>query len=218
MNGRSRLKRDALADAHVAIHNRRMRVALLARLALIAGLTGAQACAAADITVYRCVDAKGHVSLQDDPCPPGSQQTARDMQRPQDAPPALLARHPIPEARPEPVAESTTPRVTLPPPALYRCTSYDGIVRDSEVYDPNPRCEPLALYYPDPKHLTARQAGACRWVQDSCVRLSDAAACARYEAKRREADEAARFAFSDTMAYHKSELERLTQIVDDSCQ
>lgn len=191
---------------------------MLACIALVSGLAGAGACAADDdITVYRCVDGKGHVSLQDDPCPPGSQQTARDMLRPKDAPPALLVRPLVAEAKPVPKPEPT-PRVQVPPPPLYRCTSYDGIVRDSEVYDPNPRCEPLALYFPDAKHLTAQQAGACRWVQDSCVRLSDSAACARYEAKRRDADEAARFAFSDTMAYHRSELERLTQIVEDSCQ
>jgi hypothetical protein len=100
---------------------------------------------------------------------------------------------------------------------MYRCTSYDGIERFSESYDPNPRCEPLVLYYPYPNQLTPAQALSCRWVQDSCVRLSDEAACARWKTMKKEAASALLASFSDTKAYRKSELARLTQIVEESC-
>ena len=100
---------------------------------------------------------------------------------------------------------------------MYRCTSYDGIERYSEQYDPNPRCEPYVLYYPYPNLLTPAQALTCRWVEDSCVRLSDSAACARWKVMRKDAVSALQRSFSDTAVYRKSELERLTQIVEDSC-
>lgn len=168
------------------------------------------------VVVHRCVDAKGRVSLQDDPCPKGSQQSTREMQRPVDAPARAPAAPAPPASAPAPVVLER-PRPLIEPPPMYLCTSYDGIVRESEVYDPNPRCEPLALYYPN-GYLTPQQAGACRWVQDSCVRLSDAAACERFRRKRTEASSAAMHAFSDTAAYRKSEVERLTQIIDESCR
>ena len=100
---------------------------------------------------------------------------------------------------------------------MFVCTTYDGIERYSESYDPNPRCEPLGLYYP-PAYVTPENARMCRWVEDSCVKLSDEAACAVWEQRRKDAESAARRAFSDTAAYRKSELSRITQIVNDSCR
>ncbi len=174
------------------------------------------------VTVHRCVDGKGHVSLQNDPCPPGSRDSVKTMLRPKDAsaspaPPNTEAA----AAKTPPVYESAPPVPNyepFPPPPMYRCTSYDGIERISENYDPNPRCEPLALYFPDAQQLTPELAGTCRWVQDSCVRLSDAAACEVWKTRKKEAASALQHAFSDTAAYRKSELQRITQIVDESCR
>jgi hypothetical protein len=192
----------------------------LPAFALLLALSAGRAPAAEPVTVYRCTDTKGAVSLQDDPCPKGVVQSARQMQRPVDAPTRAAAPTPAkPAPSPAPLPSDVRPDFApLPPPPLYRCTSYDGITRDSEVYDPNPRCEPLALYYPDARYLTPEQAGLCRWVQDSCVRLSDAAACDRFKQKKQETGSAALHAFSDTAAYRKSEVERLTQIIDESCR
>lgn len=193
-----------------------MRVPLACSLAILLLCVGASR--AEQITVYRCVDAKGGISLQDDPCPAGSQQSERSMTRPTDAPPlpATPRAAPEPEAAP-PAAPVDDGPYLIPPPPMYICTSYDGKTRESEVYDPNPRCEPMVLYYPYPHRLTPEQARTCRWVEDSCVRLSDAEACERFQRRQREAVSAARHAFSDTMAYRKSELARLTQIVSESC-
>ena len=171
---------------------------------------------ASTVTVHRCTDARGQVTLQGDPCPPGSREQTREMTRPKDPPQSFL---PAPEILPPPVPQEDhyQPPELIPPPPMYRCTSYDGITRFSESYDPNPRCEPIVLYYPYPNELTPTQKLACRWVEDSCVRLSDQAACARFQAQRVDAKSALLHAFSDTSAYRKSELQRLNQIVEQSC-
>jgi hypothetical protein len=189
---------------------------LLLAFAVVPGSPGPRA--AGDITVYRCVDAKGALSLQDTPCGKGSQQQTREMVRPKDAPPR--PREPEREPEPEPMAPPPAPweYEPGPPPPMYLCTSYDGIVRESEQYDPNPRCEPLGLYYPYPEQLTPQEAGACRWVEDSCVRLSDEETCERFKVKRKKAASDRLHADSSTQAYKESELRRLTQILNDHCR
>lgn len=171
------------------------------------------------LTVHRCVDARGHITLQNDSCPKGSRDTAREMLRPTDPSPRARTPRPVPPhlVEPPPSNDYAPVRELIPPPAMYRCTSYDGIERFSEQYDPNPRCEPIVLYYPYPNYLTPAQALSCRWVEDSCVRLSDRAACERWKSMKVEAISAATRAFSDTAAYRKSELERVRQIVEESC-
>ena len=178
----------------------------------------APAASAQTVVVHRCTDAKGRVTLQDEPCPKDSRSESREMTRPKDPPksrPIPVLAPPIDALPDEPAPMAR--RELIPPPPMYRCTSYDGNERFSESYDPNPRCEPLVLYYPYPNNLTPAQALGCRWVEDSCVRLSDRSACERWRAKKQEATSAVLHAFSDTAAYRKSELERATQIVDESC-
>lgn len=171
----------------------------------------------ATVTVHRCVDAHGQVTLQGDPCPKGSRDEAREMLRPKDPAPRSRLR-----PAPAPVVAMDEPlpplqRELIPPPPMYRCTTYDGDERFSESYDPNPRCEPLVIYYPYPNNLTPAQALSCRWVQDSCVRLTDQASCNRWKSMRKDAVSEAARAFSDTADYRKSELARISQIVEESC-
>ena len=111
------------------------------------------------------------------------------------------------------------PEPSIPPPVLYQCTNYEGKVRDSENYDPNPRCEPLwALGY-DESYLPIEMRGKrCRWIEDSCVRYEGPALCSRWKEKKKQAESDLKYAFSDTMAYRKSELARIAQIVRNSCQ
>ena len=173
---------------------------------------------ATSVQLHRCTDARGKVTWQDDKCPAGSKDELREMARPVDAPtraapaPAPVAMHAPPG--PEPVAPA---RELIPPPAMYVCTTYDGDRRFSENYDPNPRCEPMVIYYPYPNQLTPEQALSCRWVEDSCVRLSDREACAQWRARQKEAFSLAQRAFSDTIQYRRSELARINQILSDSC-
>ena len=166
-----------------------------------------------DITVYRCTDSQGRVMLQDEPCPAGQTQQQRSMVQPKDPPPRPA--RPPPPPTPAPVDALPRPApVYFPPPPLYQCTAYDGQTRYSENYDPNPRCVPLAVLGYDAGAFGA----TCRWVEDSCVRLDDASACEVFKRKLDQAESDALHAFSDTAAYRKSEVQRLTQIVRKSCR
>jgi hypothetical protein len=182
-------------------------------------LVGMAAFAAAeDITVYRCVSAGGAVTLQDEPCPAGAQETTRAMTRPQDPPPrpATTARAPEPDM-PPPDAPPAPYAGPWPPPPMFQCTDYDGDVRFTEEYAPSTRCVPLAvLGYRVPPGSDA--AATCRWVHESCLRLDDDAACERFEAKLEEARSEALHASATTAPYRRSEAERLQRIVDESCR
>ena len=189
----------------------------LAFLALAVGMASSAA-SAPTVTLHRCTDARGKVTWQDDACPKGSQDLVREMVRPVDAP-RRKATKVVAAPAPAPVPEQAPPaqRDWLRPPAMYQCTSYDNIQRYSESYDPNPRCEPLVLYYPYPQQLTQQQALSCRWVEDSCVRLSDAEACGVWRARHKEAISLEQRSFSDTQQYRRSELRRIAGIVAESC-
>ena len=209
----------ALDPAADRTHHSGMRPLVLLLLSFtLAAVPGSPAprAAADGVTVYRCVGAKGVVSLQDKPCQKGTQQTTLQMVRPKDAPPRPVTRR-DPEPLPAPPPEWEYEPLRTPPPPLYLCTSYDGIVRESEVYDPNPRCEPWVLYHPFPHRLSPRQANACRWVRDSCVQLSERETCERFRANRKKAASEALHADSTMQPYRDSELARLTQILRDHC-
>ena len=97
-------------------------------------------CAADEVTVYRCVDAKGQVTLGDVPCAKGSQEQVRAMQRPKDGAPLAVA---LPaEPPPAPVAPPQVVVVRTPQP-MYECITPDGERYTSETGDGNPRWVPL---------------------------------------------------------------------------
>jgi hypothetical protein len=195
-----------------------MRLLILPLLTVVLALAAQRdSRAAGEITVFRCVDAKGAVTLQDKPCPKNSAaSTSRDMVRPKDAPPRPVAA-PREEPVVEPYADEGWTYQPEPPPPMYVCTSYDGIERESEQYDPNPRCEPIVLYHPHPEYLSPEAQRACQWVEDSCVRLSDEQACTRWRAKLKRAKSDALHADSTTQPYKKSEVQRITQILKSHC-
>jgi hypothetical protein len=117
------------------------------------------------VQLHRCTDAGGKVTWQDDKCPAGSKDEAREMMKPVDAPAqAVAAPAPVAAVEPPPQAPAPPQRELIPPPPMYSCTTYDGNQRYSENYDPNPRCEPMVIYYPYPNQLTPEQALSCRWV------------------------------------------------------
>jgi hypothetical protein len=123
----------------------RLVVALV--LAGLAGSMALRATAADDVTIYRCIDAKGHLTLRDSPCAAGEKQETRTMTRPRDAAPRA------PQARPEPVespvvTEHHTTYIHEPRP-LYECITPDNVSYTSDTNDGNPRWVPLwTLGYP----------------------------------------------------------------------
>ena len=169
---------------------------------------------AAQLTVYRCTDGAGHVSLRDTPCPAGLDEQAIDMQRPTDPPPAATAVAPAPTAPPQaPTPETRVVFVEAPRP-MYQCTTPDGDRYSSDNADGNPRWVPLWTLgysaYP-PRNPLGDRVGAPRprppsagpgapdlppivgiaytpgaWVRDHCIRLPDSQACDVLREQKRE--------------------------------
>jgi hypothetical protein len=113
-------------------------------------LLAAGSAAAAEITIYRCTDAKGQLALRDTPCRKGETQQTREMQRPKDAP-RSRTKAPAPAA---PIAAEEQPPATryvvmTPPQPMYECVTPDGNAYLSETAQGNPRWVPLwTLGYP----------------------------------------------------------------------
>lgn len=118
-----------------AMHLRRptLRTAALLSLAAACGAVAVDvyrpvAAQSGPVTIYRCTDDAGRLTLRDTPCRRGQQQESREMQRPQDPPP-----------RPAP------PRrvVVTPPRPMYECVTPDGERYTSDTDQGDPRWVPL---------------------------------------------------------------------------
>jgi hypothetical protein len=103
--------------------------------------------AADDVTIYRCTDAAGRLTLRDTPCRKGQQQQTRTMVRPKDAP-VVHAPPATPSAREAAPAPPRVVVMTAPRP-LYECIPPDGAPYTSDNAEGNPRWVPLwTLGYP----------------------------------------------------------------------
>lgn len=167
------------------------------------------------VTIYRCLDARGRLTLRDTPCAKGERQEARSMLRPKDAParpaPARSARQAAEAAPP--------PRVVVAYPArpMYECITPDGERYTSDSPEGNPRWVPLwTLGYPVLPAFPRRESsfdfrigngsaairggqrvveggvlppaayGAGTWIRDRCHALPPAEVCARLVDRRDE--------------------------------
>lgn len=99
--------------------------------ALLTALLAAASAYAGQVTIYRCTDAAGGLTLRDTPCRAGEKQQARTMVRPIDPParPAATAA-PTPPAPREPAPRYV---VVTPPQPLYECITPDGERYTSET-------------------------------------------------------------------------------------
>jgi hypothetical protein len=162
------------------------------------------------LNVYRCTDSAGKVSLQDRPCADSGKQQVLEMTRPVDAKtPDVAIRE-----KPKTIIVQTTqaPQALIPPPDLFRCTDFDGNVRDSEMFDRNPRCVPLWVL-----GFNTR-SNACSWVEDSCVRYEGRELCNRWRERLRQAELDLRHSPSSRTPFLRSEVARIEQIVRSSCR
>lgn len=186
-----------------------MRVVALLAACLLPSFTGsarAQAKPAATVTVYRCTDAAGKVSLQDAPCAKGQAQQAREMLRPVDALASPTAPAKPDAAVPAPQAEPRTVYLA-PPRPLYECVTPEGGRYTSDDGRGNPRWVPLwTLGYPvvrprsvlgdnighpervmRPPHRDINwpvASGGGSWIRDDCTMLPPVEACARLRDRR----------------------------------
>ncbi|CAD0304192.1 hypothetical protein NCPPB940_05300 [Xanthomonas hortorum pv. taraxaci] len=124
---------------------------------------------AQDVTIYRCTDPTGALTVQNMPCPKGVQQQKKVMTAPAAVPfapggssaaspartapsaqpratPKTEAPAAAPVAAPAPVAPTppaTTSTSTLPPPPLFECTAHDNGRYFTEDREPATRCLPM---------------------------------------------------------------------------
>jgi hypothetical protein len=114
---------------------------------LVYASAGARHARADEVTIYRCTDAQGRLTLRDTPCASGEKQQTRNMLRPKDAPAAAVT---APRATPEPY-EPPAQRVVMvsAPRPMYECITPDGARYTSDSDQGNPRWVPLwTLGYP----------------------------------------------------------------------
>ena len=194
----------------------------IALLALLLSMTAAaapqapgEAAAGDGVTIYRCTDARGRLSLRDSPCLPGERQEVRSMLRPRDAPPRPVTA--APSARDTYVQQPQTQVIVLQPPRpLYECVTPDNTRYLSDNPEGNPRLVPMWVtdgpaiqayreYQPgqlqvrvDDGHVSGGYtSGGWRdrivtgwagqhWIRDACHPLPQTEVCARLRDRRDE--------------------------------
>jgi hypothetical protein len=194
------------------------------------------------VVLYRCTDARGVVTLQNDtPCPKGHQQEKRVVEAAATAAPfpvplpspAEIVQMPAASNRPQadqpipsnavdtsapvsPVlplpAAQKPPRERLPPPPLYQCNTAENDSYLSDTSDPKPRCVRVETVGID----GSRQLGAgqaCTMVYDQCQRIPDGAACPAWRKRVNEAQAAWTFARADSADALKAEYERIARVI-----
>ena len=121
----------------------------LTALMLLLGLVTppVSAAPAPPVTIYRCTDASGHLTLRDSPCKRGERRDVRTMLRPTDPPPSravsMRGREPTAAAPMTQVVYRTAPR------PVYECITPDGERYTSASAEGDPRWVPLwTLGYP----------------------------------------------------------------------
>lgn len=174
-----------------------MRLAIACLLLAVNGLP-ARTAVAEELTIYRCTDAQGRLSVRDTPCLKGAtQQQAQTLQRPRDppAPPAS----PAPSVAPAPAPVVHTQVIyRTPPRPMYECITGEGERYTSDNDEGNPRWVPL---WAQGYVAVAGAHGAGRgghgytgaivpygstWVRDSCHVLPQQEVCARLSDRRYE--------------------------------
>jgi hypothetical protein len=188
-------------------------------------------------TLYKCTDAKGAVTIQNDvPCPPGSKQEVRDVRAlPTAAPPPKraepvaapsgppagarfeLVRGPVTDADVLPAAR-LPPAERKPPPTLYECRTWDADTFLSESGEGEARCAPLNTIGVDGS--AAMGAGeACEVKRDVCTALVDVPLCTAWQRRIDEAKFRMTYATGRDKESRKAEYERyLAAYVDTSCR
>lgn len=198
--------------------------ARLRATALLACLVALPCAASAQVVIYRCNDASGAVTLQNDrPCPKGTQQQKRTIETPPPAPPPALVTPvpaamaappppPVPAPAPAPTEQPAEEIARTPPPPLFECRTQGGDRYLSEQAQPPPRCAPLQVTGLDGRGESAGGA-ACEMVEDQCQAVPEAALCDAWARRVREAEIPASFFNDGRTQLPAAEIERLRGVV-----
>jgi hypothetical protein len=186
-------------------------------------------------TIYRCTDAQGNVTMQNDaPCAPGMKQEIRTIGAlpvaPAPAPRAAetpIAHGPPPGARFElvrgpvtyPLPASTVPPAErTPPPPLFQCKTWDAETYLTESDTPQTRCVALNTVGLDGN--AAMGAGvACEMKTDTCAVLDGPALCQAWQRRIDEAKFRMTYASDADKPARAAEYERQrAAFIDSTCR
>ncbi len=207
---------------------------MLAAAAFALACTGAWA---QTNVMYRCTDAQGAVTLQNDvPCPKGSKQVKRVIDAPQSAPANAAPPAPSPAAPSVPAvaapaaAAPATPSTPVkkpeaapappivdrqPPPAVFRCVTHQKEQYFSDTDLQPSRCLPLQTVGLDGNPGTGTGA-ACEMVKDRCERIADSGLCEVWQQRLHNAESKLRFGEPAQAATAREESNRAEKVLRES--
>ena len=197
----------------------------------IAAIAMTSAAAAPQVVIYRCTDASGALTVQnDEPCPAGSRQERTVVEPPPPMPVYVPLPQPPAAADPTPAAAEPVPAAErpdapppariadadrLPPPPIYRCHTPGNDRYVSESSEPQPRC--VAMQTVGINGDPGLAAGAaCEWQYDRCERIPDGEACDGWRQRGREIESGWRYARGDAKAPLQEEFARVATILGDT--
>lgn len=187
------------------------------------------------VVIYRCTDAGGALTVQNDvPCPKGSKQDRRVIETvsraivsrtPVPAPPAAASPAPPASGAPRTEVAATVPTAAakaaiadadrLPPPALFECRTYDHDRYLSDDGNPPQRCAPLTTT--GIGGSGGPGAGeACQMVSDQCQRIADGALCENWKQRLLVVQATLRFGRADNRDTAQAEVDRVARVVRES--
>lgn len=191
--------------------------ARIAPALLVLGGWASLAAAQNEIVIYRCVDAAGAVTLQNDvPCPKGSQQTVRRVAPlpVRGPPPPTVVVPAVPAPTPPPaapaVAEVVPPVVRGAPPPLFRCRTWDDRDYLGDSGEPPATCVPLQTVGIDGSPSLAA-GSACEMRRDACEPVPAEQLCTAWKKRVDEAEFRWKFGGGRDDA-RKTEFERVAAI------
>lgn len=171
---------------------------LLATATLLAASALPSARAQEEILIYRCVDASGAVTIQNDaPCPRGTQQTVKKIgavqtMRTPDVmvpPPPKTPPPPQPQAAVPPAAAEPPPPPPppAPPPPLFQCRTWDDRDYLSDTGTPPATCVPVQSRGIDGS-IELAAGSTCEMREDACAEVPQAQLCVSWKKRVDEAD------------------------------
>ncbi|MFC7300619.1 hypothetical protein [Cognatiluteimonas weifangensis] len=179
------------------------------------------------VVIYRCTDASGQVTVQNDvACPPGTRQRKQVI----DVPPPLPSYQPRDVRMPAVVAEERAqadaaiaaalpPPVPAaarqPPPPLFQCSTWDQQQYLTEEATPQERCAPLQVVGLDGVSPQGA-ARACQTVVDACQPVAAEALCQAWQRRVDEAEFRWKFAGAGAGDARRLEYEQLAATLANS--
>ena len=197
------------------------RCQTIAMAGLLLGFCGA--IAGESVVIFRCTDAGGAVTFQNDvPCAKGAAQERRVMEV---AAPVAAATVPTPTVEPRvrpplPAAGPGAPASIaiaerLPPPPLFECRTWDDRRYLGDLASPPERCAPLQTT--GVGGAPGMGAGtACELVSDQCAPVAEDALCDGWRRRLREAEADLRFGRFESRTAAQAEVARVEQVARES--